>query len=28
MSWAYGPADRTEALATIRHAPDLGVTLS
>jgi aryl-alcohol dehydrogenase-like predicted oxidoreductase len=26
MSWAYGPTDRAEALATIRHALDLGVT--
>ncbi|MGH3888668.1 MAG: aldo/keto reductase [Pseudonocardiaceae bacterium] len=26
MSYAYGPADRTEAIATIRRALDLGVT--
>ncbi|HEX8934190.1 MAG TPA: aldo/keto reductase [Pseudonocardiaceae bacterium] len=26
MSWAYGPADRTEALATIGRALDLGIT--
>lgn len=26
MSWAYGPSDRGEALATIRRALDLGVT--
>jgi aryl-alcohol dehydrogenase-like predicted oxidoreductase len=26
MSWAYGPADRAEALATIRRALELGVT--
>jgi aryl-alcohol dehydrogenase-like predicted oxidoreductase len=26
MSWAYGPADRAEALATIRRALDLGIT--
>ncbi len=26
MSWAYGPTDRAEALATIRHALDLGIT--
>jgi aryl-alcohol dehydrogenase-like predicted oxidoreductase len=27
MSWAYGPADETESIATIRHAVDRGVTL-
>ncbi len=27
MSWAYGPADRAEALATIHRALELGVTL-
>lgn len=26
MSWAYGPSDRTESIATIQHAPELGVT--
>jgi aryl-alcohol dehydrogenase-like predicted oxidoreductase len=26
MSWAYGPTDRAESLATIRSARDLGVT--
>lgn len=26
MSWAYGPADEDEAIATIRRALDLGVT--
>jgi aryl-alcohol dehydrogenase-like predicted oxidoreductase len=26
MSYAYGPADRTESLATLRHALDAGVT--
>jgi aryl-alcohol dehydrogenase-like predicted oxidoreductase len=26
MSWAYGPTDRAESLATIRNARDLGVT--
>lgn len=26
MSWAYGPADRAESLATIHRALDLGVT--
>jgi aryl-alcohol dehydrogenase-like predicted oxidoreductase len=26
MSYAYGPADRAESIATIRHALDLGVT--
>jgi aryl-alcohol dehydrogenase-like predicted oxidoreductase len=26
MSWAYGPSDREEALATIRRALELGVT--
>ncbi|MGH3752576.1 MAG: aldo/keto reductase [Pseudonocardiaceae bacterium] len=26
MSWAYGPSDRAEALATIRRALDLGVS--